>query len=174
MLENKQSYFKLVLTVKYTKVEKTMKKTVSKEVARTVKFALFSASAGLIQAAVFTALNELTGWPYWPCYLSSVVLSTLWNFTLNRRFTFKATNNVALAMVKVAAFYCVFTPVTTILGNYLAEDLLWNKYLVTGLMMTSNLVCEYLYDKFFVYKGSIDTNSLAKKEDSTMEPEGQA
>ncbi len=165
---------RIKLTPDYTKAGNVMKKTVSKEVARTVKFALFSASAGLIQAAVFTALNELTDLPYWPCYLSSVILSTLWNFTLNRRFTFKATNNVALAMVKVAAFYCVFTPVTTILGNYLAENLLWNKYLVTGLMMTSNLVCEYLYDKHFVYRGSIDTNSIAKKEDSMKETEIQS
>lgn len=143
-----------------------MRRTVKKEVARTIKFALFSASAALIQIAVFTALNELTDWPYWPCYLSAVVLSTLWNFTLNRRFTFQAVNNVAIAMIKVAAFYCVFTPTTTILGNYLAENLLWNKYLVTGMMMLSNLVCEYLYDKFYVYKGSIDTNSLAQREDS--------
>ena len=81
----------------------------------------------------------------------------VWNFTLNRNYTFQASNNVPVAMLKVALFYCVFTPVSTYLGNYAAEVLLWNDYLVTGLNMIANFVLEYLYDRFYVFRDSIDT-----------------
>ena len=137
----------------------------NKELLRTIKFALLSASAGIIELAVFSLLNELIKWPYWPCYLIALICSVLWNFTLNRRYTFQSANNVPLAMLKVFAYYCVFTPVTTILGNYLAEKCGWNEYLVTGLNMALNLVTEYLYDRFYVFKDSIDTNDLAKKKE---------
>lgn len=141
-----------------------MAKNTKKEVLRTLKFALFSASAGLIELGAFALLNELTDWSYWPCYLIALVLSVLWNFTLNRKYTFKSANNVPKAMILVALFYCVFTPLTTILGNYLAEDLMWNEYLVTGINMAINLTTEYLYDTFVVFRGSIDTNDIAKKQ----------
>lgn len=140
-----------------------MAKIAKKEVLRTLKFALFSASAGLIEFGVFALLNELTAWSYWPCYLIALIVSVLWNFTLNRKFTFQSANNVPKAMVLVALFYCVFTPLTTVLGNYLAEDLMWNEYLVTGINMAINLTTEYLYDTFVVFRGSIDTNDIARK-----------
>ena len=141
-----------------------MAKNTKKEVFRTLKFALFSTSAGLIELGTFALLNELTEWSYWPCYLIALVLSVLWNFTLNRKFTFQSANNVPKAMLLVALFYCVFTPLTTILGNYLAEDLMWNEYLVTGINMAINLTTEYLYDTFVVFRGSIDTNDIAQKQ----------
>lgn len=106
-----------------------------KETLRVVKFVMFSISAGVIEILSFTLLNELTDWPYWPCYLIALILSVIWNFTLNRKFTFKSVANVPVAMAKILAFYCVFTPVTTILGNYLAESLHWNEYIVTGINM---------------------------------------
>ena len=131
---------------------------------RVVKFALFSISAGAIEAIAFALLNELTPLPYWPCYLTALVLSVLWNFTLNRKFTFQSANNVPKAMLLVFLFYLVFTPATTILGNYLAEDLGWNEYLVTAINMVLNLVTEYFYDRFVVFGKSIDTNDIAKKQ----------
>lgn len=134
-----------------------------KEFFRALKFVLFSASAGIIELAVFAALNELTGWRYWPCYLIALTASVVWNFTLNRSFTFQSANNVPKAMLLVALFYCVFTPLTTLLGDYLAEDLRWNEYLVTGVNMALNLTTEYLYDRFVVFRGSIDTNERAKR-----------
>lgn len=134
-----------------------------KELLRTLKFVFFSISAGLIEMLAFALLNELTSWSYWPCYLIALVLSVLWNFTLNRRYTFQSANNVPVAMAKVLAFYCVFTPLSTLLGNFLAEDLLWNEYVVTIVNMLSNFVLEFLYDRFFVFRNSIDTNELAKK-----------
>ena len=135
-----------------------------KEVLRAVKFVLFSASAGVIEIGVFTLFNELTSWSYWPCYLIALICSVVWNFTLNRKFTFRSAGNVPKAMLLVALFYCVFTPLSTILGNYLAEDLHWNEYLVTGVNMALNLTTEYLYDAFVVFRGSIDTNERAQKQ----------
>ena len=140
-----------------------------KELWRTLKFVLFSASAGIIELLSFTLLNELMHVQYWFSYLTALVLSVLWNFTLNRRFTFKSASNVPIAMLKVVAYYCVFTPVTTLLGNYLVETLGWNEYLVTGINMALNLSTEFFYQKYVVYRNSIDTNELANKEKEAQE-----
>ena len=128
-----------------------------KELWRAVKFLLFSASAGIIEIVSFALLNELTGWSYRPCYLIALVLSVLWNFTLNRKYTFKSAANVPVAMLKVAAYYAVFTPLSTVGGNYLAENLGWNDYLVTGINMVLNFVTEFLFQRFVVYGKSVDT-----------------
>ena len=133
-----------------------MKKMPKKEWVRLIKFVIFSASAGIIQIGAFTLLNELSGWRYWPCYLISLILSILWNFTFNRRFTFKSNANITRAMLLVFAFYLVFTPVTTWLGDWLAEDKQWNEYLVTAINMLLNLSLEYLYQRFVVYRNKID------------------
>ena len=145
-------------------MEETNAKENRKEVFRAVKFVLVSASAGIIEIGVFTLLNELSGMKYWPCYLIALVASVVWCFTINRRYTFKSTKNVPRAMAMVFAFYLVFTPASTILGNYLAETLHWNEYLVTGINMALNLSLEYLYDTFVVYRGEMDNNDIAAKE----------
>lgn len=124
---------------------------------RFVKFALCSASAGLIEMGSFALLNELTQWSYWPCYLIALLLSVTWNFTLNRKFTFKSAANVPVAMLKVLAYYAVFTPLSTLLGEYLAGTLMWNEYLVTAINMILNFTTEFLYQRFFVFGKSIDT-----------------
>ena len=134
-----------------------------KELIRSLKFLLFSISAGAIQILSFTLLNELLHLPYWVSYLIALVLSVIWNFTLNRRFTFRSANNVPVAMLKVAAYYAVFTPLSTLLEKYLTDTVGWNEYLVTLLNMVLNFVTEYLFDTFVVFRGSIDTNDLAKK-----------
>ena len=128
----------------------------SKEWVRILKFVVFSASAGVIQMGTFALLNEFTGWRYWPCYLISLLLSILWNFTFNRRFTFQSNANISRAMLLVLAFYAVFTPATTILGNWLAEDTHWNEYVVTIINMLLNLSLEYLYQRYVVYRNKID------------------
>ncbi|MBR0520030.1 MAG: GtrA family protein [Spirochaetales bacterium] len=139
------------------------------EFFRTIKFTLFSISAGVIQILSFTLMNELLDLPYWPCYLTALILSVIWNFTLNRKFTFKSANNVPVAMMKVLGYYAVFTPLSTIFGNWLAEDLLWNEYLVTILNMIINFVTEYLFDRFVVFGRSID--SAVRKDDGSSQPQ---
>ena len=126
------------------------------EIWRAVKFTLFSISAGLIEMGTFALLNELLDWPYWPSYLIALVLSVIWNFTLNRKFTFRSVADVPKAMLQVLAYYAVFTPVTTLLGNWLAEDLGWNEYLVTGINMLLNVTTEFLFQKYVVYRNQID------------------
>ncbi len=128
-----------------------------KELLRKVKFTLFSISAGIIEIIIFTLLEEFTNFSYWACYLPALIASVIWNFTLNREYTFKSTVNIPKAMTKVFLFYLVFTPVSTIIGNYLSEELHWNEYIVTGLNMLANFVLEYLYDKYIVFRGNIDT-----------------
>lgn len=135
-----------------------------KELLRSVKFFLFSISAGVVELAAFSLLNELTEWNYWPCYLIALVLSVLWNFTLNRRYTFRSAGSVPKAMALVFGFYCVFTPLSTWLGGYLADTAGWNEYLVTGLNMAANFVLEFLFDRFVVFRDTLDTNSAAKSD----------
>ena len=123
-----------------------------KELLKMLKFTVFSLSAGIIEIVSYALLDRLTSWNYWPCYLIALTLSVLWNFTLNRNFTFHDASNVPVAMMKVALFYAVFTPVSTLLGSYLADTLCWNGTLVTLLNMAANFVLEYLYDRFFVFR----------------------
>ncbi len=126
-----------------------------KQLWQAVKFTLFSASAGVIQIGSF-ALLEIFVQDYWIPYLISLVLSILWNFTLNRRYTFKSAANVPVAMAKVFGFYLVFTPLSTYLGN-LAEGWGANDFVILIITMLSNFVLEYLFCKFVVYRGQEDT-----------------
>lgn len=129
-----------------------------KEFIRTVKFVLFSISAGVIQVVAFTIMEEILHVTHWVSYLVALVLSVLWNFTLNRKFTFHSANNVPIAMLKVAIFYLIFTPVSTWWTAVLTGEAIgWNEYLVLILTMLVNFVTEYLYDRFVVFGKSIDT-----------------
>ena len=131
-----------------------------KELVRSVKFFFFSVSAGVIQMGSFALLNELLHLDYWFSYLISLILSVLWNFTLNRKFTFKSAANVPVAMAKVALFYLVFTPLSTWWTAVLTEasyGIMWNEYVVVLLTMVVNFITEYIYDRFFVFGNSLDT-----------------
>ena len=129
------------------------------EFLRVCKFVFFSISAGLIEILSFTFLNECTNLSYWPCYLIALVLSVVWNFTLNRKYTFQSSNNVPVAMIKVFIYYLIFTPISTLFGNYLVSIGL-NEYLVTAINMIINFVTEFLYQRFYVFKNSIDTKPI--------------
>lgn len=134
----------------------------NKELWRSLKFLLFSISAGIIQMGGFALMNELAHLPYWISYLVALVLSVLWNFTINRRYTFKSTENIGRAMLLVGLYYCVFTPASTALEHLLAGTMGWNEYLVTAINMVINFVTEFLFQRFVVYRNSVDTNELAK------------
>ena len=140
-----------------------MTKEKKTELFRAIKYTLFAASAGAIQIGSFTLLTELTAMAWWPCYLISLTLSVLWNFTFNRKFTFKSANNVPIAMLKVLGYYLVFTPASVFGGDWLVETAHWNEYLVEVLVMLVNFVTEFLFQRFFVFGKSIDTNAAAKK-----------
>ena len=154
-------------------------------VLQAVKFACFSASAGIIQVVTFTLLNELlpttdstntiAQWffnsEYGGSYLVALTLSVLWNFTFNRKFTFKSAANVPVAMLKIFAFYCVFTPVTTILGEMVAQRFTADfvEYIILAVTMATNMISEFLYCRFFVYRNSMNTlNSNKEKESANV------
>lgn len=129
-----------------------------KELIRSLKFVLFSISAGVIQVASFTVFEEIFNLVHWLSYLISLVLSVLWNFTLNRKFTFYSANNIPVAMLKVGIFYLVFTPLSTWWTAVLTSGKFsLNEYVVLILTMLVNFVTEYLYDRFIVFGKSIDT-----------------
>ena len=156
-----------------------MTKTKTKHEAwQATKFTLFSVSAGIIQIGTYTLFYELFHWAPWLAYLVSLILSVLWNFTFNRRYTFRSDANVGRSMVLVALFYVVFTPLSTWWTAALtgenpftaaqAQDTApMNNYVVQAGTMLINFITEFLYQKFVVYRGSIDTNDLAKKNKET-------
>ncbi len=133
-----------------------------------VKFTLFSISAGLIQVAAFTLMETVFHLPYWPSYLTALVLSVLWNFTFNRRYTFRSDASVGRSMLLVALFYVVFTPVSTWWGHVLTSAG-WNDFLVLAITMAVNFVTEFLYQRFVVYRNRIDTNDVARRANEKAE-----
>ena len=133
-----------------------------KELVRTVKFIACSISAGVIQTVSFTLLEELAHLDHWLCNLIALILSVLWNFTLNRKFTFCSANNIPIAMLKVAAFYAVFAPLSSWWTDALT-GIGWNEYVVFVGTMLINFVTEFLYQRFFVFGKSLDTAKKIKE-----------
>ena len=141
-----------------------------KEFWRFIKFVLFSISAGVIEIVSFALLSELTPLTEWISYIISVVLSVVWNFTFNRKFTFKSANNIPIAMLKVALFYVVFIPLTALLEKFLTEDLLWPGILATAINMVLNFILEFFYQRYFVFGKSLDSNTKeAIKDENKVE-----
>jgi putative flippase GtrA len=137
-------------------MSKPEKLTKKENIIQAVKFTLFSASAGLIEAGVFALLDSVLHFDYWPSYLIALVLSVVWNFTLNRNYTFKSAVNVPKAMSMVLGYYAVFTPLSTWLGQVWA-DAGGNHYLVLIVNMLANFVTEFTFDRFVVFRGTINT-----------------
>lgn len=127
-----------------------------------LKFVLFSISAGIIQGVSFTLLNELVFTIYWPSYLIALTLSVIWNFTLNRKFTFKSSANIFKSMSLIILYYVFFTPVSTYLGNYY-EAKGHNEYLILFITMISNLITEFVFTKYVVYHKHINTAKKLKR-----------
>lgn len=146
-----------------------------REFFRALKFLLISISAGVIQIVAFTLLSEFVGVNYWISYLTGLLLSIIWNFTINRKYTFKSANNIKVAMLLVLAFYVVFTPLSTWLGN-LCEGAGVNEYIVLAVTMILNFVLEFLYTRYVVYKNSCDTAIKASVEigSSTVSADGDS
>ena len=135
-----------------------------KEKIRALKFTLFSASAGIIQEGTFLLMYNVLHWDWWPSHLISLALSVVYNFTVNRKFTFHSAANVPVAMAKVFGYYCVFTPLSTIGGDWLVKQCGWNGNLVQILKMLLNFVTEFLFTRFVVYGKQVDNDGTVPKE----------
>jgi len=131
-----------------------------KELWRFVKFGLFSASAGLIETGLFYLLGLIPSFGYWACYLPALIASVIWNFTLNRQFTFFSAAHIPTAMIKTFAYYLVFTPLSTILGDWLVEVRFASSPAANDIVFFStlliNFVTEFLYQRYYVYRGQVD------------------
>ena len=169
-----------------TKEQPQEQKSLKKDILQFIKYACFAASAGAIQVGSFTLMNEVLvktdfiqslmqnheGFArvmqndYGPIYLIALILSVLWNFTFNRKFTFKAANNIPIAMLKVFGYYLVFTPVSVVLGNYFTAkyaSFTAIEYIVLGITMIINMVTEFLFQKFIVFRNAENTAQRKEK-----------
>lgn len=146
--------------------EAEQKRMTGKEnTAQVIKFVLFSISAGVIQVIVFTLMFELLGIAYWGSYLTALIASVLYNFTVNRRFTFKSANNIPRAMLLLGIYYAIFTPLSTWWGAALV-GIGWMEYIVLGLTMVTNLVTEFCVNRFIIYRNSMNT----RVQENTTQP----
>lgn len=136
-------------------------------IIQAIKFTLLSITAAGVEVASFALLEWLrlsTDWyPIWVSQSVSLALSVIYNFTVNRQFTFKSSNNIPIAMLKVALFYAFFIPLSSWAVQVLS-DLGWANWLLKGLSLIVNFIGEFLWWKFFVFRGSENTNNLAKKQ----------
>lgn len=139
------------------------KMTGKENITQVTKFVLFSISAGVIKVIVFTLMFELLSMPYWGSYLTALIASVLYNFTVNRRFTFKSANNIPLAMIQLGIYYAIFTPLSTWWGAALV-GIGWLEYIVLGLTMVTNLVTEFCVNRFVIYRNSMNTRAIKTTE----------
>ena len=146
------------------------KQAKKQELMRALKFFLFSCSAGVIQFGTFTILSEVIGWDFWPSHLIALALSVVWNFTFNRKFTFKSAVNVPRAMLLAFLFYIPFTP-ATVFGGQALVNIGWHSLLVEALTMVLNFVLEFFWSKYVTFRGNIDTaTQQPKPEEQPAEP----
>ncbi len=129
-------------------------------------FVLFSISAGIIQLLVFILFEELFYLPYWPSYLTALIASVIYNFTVNRRFTFKSVNNIPKAMTQLGIYYALFTPLSTWWGDALVQ-LGISDYIVLGGTMVVNLITEFCVNRFIIYRTSMNTRVKANNQSAS-------
>jgi putative flippase GtrA len=146
---------------------KQEKLTGKENLTQVTKFVLFSISAGIIQVIVFTLMLELLHIPYWGSYLTALIASVIYNFTVNRRFTFNSANNIPLAMTQLGIYYAIFTPLSTWWGDVLV-GIGWFEYIVLGLTMVTNLVTEFCVNRFVIYRNSMNTRVTQTPENTSQ------
>ena len=153
-------------------VKKDNSKSKKQEFLRFLKFTLFSCGAGIIQIGSFTLLSEFVFHDpendFGFSYFISLILSVIFNFTINRKFTFKSASNIPLAMLMVLGYYAVFTPLSTLWGNALKFNAGWNEYLVLAINMIINFVTEFLFTRYVVFRNSINTQPVKNKNKITL------
>lgn len=154
------------------KKEYDEKRAKRQEKLQFVKYALCAASAGIIQFLTFTILQavipdngqtmhfivENMSVVTFSATTVALCLSILWNFTLNRKFTFKDAGNVPKAMVLAFIFYIPFYPFQTwyvhtikeLLGASINIDAAG--IIAEGTVMIMNFILEFLWQKFVVFR----------------------
>lgn len=147
-----------------------------------LKYTLCAGSAGVIEAASFALLIWLLGltvkdsqsftninflgsemnWIQIVAQMVSLALSVVWNFTLNRKFTFQSNANVPKVLALAFAFYIPFYPASTLFVGWFAAYLtgagaiVVAGYLPKALAMIANFVLEFVWQKFFVFRDKLE------------------
>ena len=126
-----------------------------------LKFVAFSCGAGIIQFGVSTLLFRFTSMHYWLAYLIGLILSVIYNYTLNGLFTFKIKKKIWLVALLVLGYYAVFTPASLLWGAWLTDGNVlelftvkhagWNEILVLAITMLINMITEFAYSKYVVF-----------------------
>lgn len=162
--------------------EKNAKKEKRKGVMQFIKYALCAASAGIIQIVLFSILQAVIpsngktihfiveDMDLVTFIATTVALcaSILWNFTFNRKFTFKDAGNVPRAMILAFLFYVPFYPFQTwyvhTIKSLLVEAIGTDGagIIAEGSVMIINFALEFMWQKFVVFRKPKD-----KKENKT-------
>lgn len=160
--------------------EKNAKKEKRKGVMQFIKYALCAASAGIIQIVLFSILQAVIpsngktihfiveDMDLVTFIATTVALcaSILWNFTFNRKFTFKDAGNVPKAMVLAFLFYVPFYPFQTWYVHTIKSFLVGTigvdgaGIIAEGTVMIINFALEFMWQKFVVFR-----KPKAKKEE---------
>lgn len=166
--------------------EKNAKREKRKGVMQFIKYALCAASAGIIQIVLFSILQAVIpsngktihfiveDMDLVTFIATTVALcaSILWNFTFNRKFTFKDAGNVPKAMILAFLFYVPFYPFQTwyvhTIKSLLVEAIGTDGagIIAEGTVMIINFALEFMWQKFVVFRKPKD-----KQENKTEENE---
>lgn len=136
-----------------------------------IKFIIFSLSAGGLQFISFAIMHDFFYWGYIPSYPIALIISYVYNVTLNREFTFKSATNLPVAIVKVTFYYIIFAPLSSWWGWKL-ENIL-NPYVILLGTMLVNFVTEFLFYNFFIFSGSVNTNKRGLAEQQKLDEKGK-
>ena len=197
-----EGYFDPAIAVAALDAERVReeKKQKRKTLVQAIKYACCTASAGVIEIVSYTVLYEVlpidkavmidfithVELRNFVSTLIALTLSILWNFTINRKFTFKSAGNVGRAMFLAFLFYVPFFPfklwfngympsylaagaasaagVTVV--EYLEKHVIIN-YAVEVCTMLINGVLEFCWQKFVIYRKE-EGSALAKYEEGTV------
>lgn len=166
------------------------KRAKRKGVVQFIKYALCAASAGIIQIVLFSILQTVLPKDMGNIHFivedmqlgtfiaTTVALcaSILWNFTFNRKFTFKDAGNVPLAMFLAFLFYVPFYPfqtwyvhtIKTLLSHHINVD--GAGIIAEASVMAINFALEFIWQKFVVFRKPKDKKTATtQQEQNTAE-----
>ncbi|MDO5025763.1 MAG: GtrA family protein [Trueperella sp.] len=136
-----------------------------------VKFTLLSGTAAVVEAGSYALFLALDLMPVSWAQAISVALSVLWNFTLNRKFTFKSTGNVPFAMLLVSLFYVAYIPISSVLAG-LMDDAGMHPAVIKIIWLLINFVGEFIWWKYVVFGiGERWLDSITKRKAAKNEAE---
>lgn len=189
-IDNKMEDSTLANSSKLSQEE--LKAARKKKAKRFLKYAIIAISGGLIQLTAYIILSDAikldkhvsfdaiyqkqpwlteifydpdTGKTYGLSYFIAVSLSVIWNFTFNRKYTFKSASNVPKAMLLFVLYYAFSIPFNCwaiVQLNKLVVFPLSDKVILICIMLANGLPA-FFYQRYVVFGRSLDTKHKKKK-----------